>query len=62
MIPVSLDKISDIIRVGMLIHDLDEQLESMDNRYMMKHYTHEFKLFQKCKTELELYLKKLSES
>ena len=54
MIPVSLHKTSDTIRVGMLIHDLDEQLESMDNRYMMKHYTHEFKLFQKCKAELEL--------
>lgn len=55
-------EMTDQIRVGLLIEDLDEQIKNMDNYYMMKYYTHEFKLFQKCKTELELYLKKLSES
>ena len=56
-------EMTDQIRVGLLIEDLDEQIKDMcSNRHMRRHYTHEFKLFRRAKVELESYLKKLSES
>lgn len=54
-------EITDQIRIGLLIEDLDEQIENMlDSREMMKTMRYELELFQKVKKELEVYMKLLT--